>query len=73
MSRLKEGIMLKDEERQPCEVWTRVMGYHRPVSSFNIGKKGEHFERKHFSERAAFPAQNREEPRENQDQCTLSP
>ena len=28
-----------------CEVWTRVMGYHRPVSSFNIGKKGEHAER----------------------------
>lgn len=43
-------IMLKDEERQPCEVWTRVMGYHRPVSSFNIGKKGEHEERKFFVE-----------------------
>ena len=24
------------------------MGYHRPVSSFNIGKQGEHHER-HFS------------------------
>lgn len=33
-----------------CEVWTRVMGYHRPVSSFNIGKKGEHVERRHFQE-----------------------
>jgi ribonucleoside-triphosphate reductase len=33
-----------------CEVWTRVMGYHRPVASFNIGKKGEHAERTHFSE-----------------------
>ncbi|MFF1409128.1 ribonucleoside triphosphate reductase [Streptomyces sp. NPDC058289] len=31
-----------------CEIWTRVMGYHRPVSSFNIGKKGEHAERVHF-------------------------
>ena len=31
------------------QVWTRVMGYHRPVSSFNRGKKGEHRERKHFS------------------------
>jgi anaerobic ribonucleoside-triphosphate reductase len=41
---------LKDSERQPCEVWTRVMGYHRPVSSFNIGKKGEHQERKFFLE-----------------------
>jgi ribonucleoside-triphosphate reductase len=35
-----------------CEVWTRVMGYHRPVSSFNIGKKGEHAERQHFVEPA---------------------
>jgi len=35
-----------------CEVWTRVMGYHRPVQSFNIGKKGEHAERLHFREPA---------------------
>lgn len=33
-------------------VWTRVMGYHRPVASFNHGKKGEHAERKHFSLKA---------------------
>ena len=45
-----EKIELKDEERQPCEVWTRVMGYHRPISSFNIGKKGEAAERKCFKE-----------------------
>ena len=30
---------IDDSQRQPCEVWTRVMGYHRPVSSFNSGKK----------------------------------
>ncbi|WP_019136221.1 ribonucleoside triphosphate reductase [Cellulomonas massiliensis] len=35
-----------------CEVWTRVMGYHRPVSSFNVGKKGEHAERVPFLEGA---------------------
>jgi hypothetical protein len=45
-----DDIVLTDEERQPCEVWTRVMGYHRPVTSFNIGKKGEHYERKFFQE-----------------------
>jgi hypothetical protein len=28
------------------------MGYHRPVASFNIGKKGEHAERRFFQERA---------------------
>ncbi len=38
-----------------CEVWTRVMGYHRPVSSFNVGKKGEHAERVHFVEEVALP------------------
>jgi len=32
-----------------CEVWTRVMGYHRPISSFNIGKQGEHEERLFFN------------------------
>jgi ribonucleoside-triphosphate reductase len=31
-------------------VWTRVMGYYRPVDSFNIGKKGEHKERMFFVE-----------------------
>ncbi|WP_411145609.1 ribonucleoside triphosphate reductase [Streptomyces sp. x-80] len=39
-----------------CEVWTRVMGYHRPVSSFNIGKKGEHAERLPFREAAGTGA-----------------
>ena len=43
-------IQLTDEERQPCEVWTRVMGYHRPVASFNIGKQGEHGERLFFAQ-----------------------
>lgn len=33
-------IQLNDSERTRCEVWTRVMGYHRPISSFNIGKRG---------------------------------
>ncbi len=45
-----ETVELKDSERQKCEVWTRVMGYHRPVQSFNIGKKGEFEERKYFVE-----------------------
>ena len=38
------------KERTRCEVWTRVMGYHRPVSHFNTGKKAEHYSRKHFTE-----------------------
>jgi hypothetical protein len=46
-------IVLTDEERQPCEIWTRVMGYHRPVLSFNRGKQGEYHERKCFIESKA--------------------
>jgi hypothetical protein len=44
-------IELRDEERTRCEVWTRVMGYHRPVSAFNAGKRSEHTERQYFLER----------------------
>ena len=47
---------LRDDERQRCEVWTRVMGYHRPVASFNVGKKGEHRERRFFREARAVPS-----------------
>lgn len=50
--------VLDNNERQPCEVWTRVMGYHRPVSSFNIGKKGEHRERRFFREQVVNLAQS---------------
>ena len=41
-----------NQKRQRCEIWTRVMGYFRPVSHFNIGKKSEHCSRQHFSETA---------------------
>ena len=41
---------LDDSLRTRCEVWTRVMGYHRPVTSFNTGKQGEFHERQFFVE-----------------------
>jgi len=41
------------DQRTKCMVYTRVMGYHRPVESFNIGKQGEHRERKFFLEEAS--------------------
>jgi hypothetical protein len=47
---IEPAAALADSERQPCEVWTRVMGYHRPVASFNTGKKGEFAEREYFTE-----------------------
>ena len=42
---------------QLCEVWTRVMGYHRPVSLYNIGKKQEYADRKNFKTPRALTAQ----------------
>ncbi|MCQ2965672.1 MAG: anaerobic ribonucleoside-triphosphate reductase [Alphaproteobacteria bacterium] len=46
-----DEVNLQDDERQPCEIWTRVMGYFRPVSNFNKGKKSEFFERVYFSQK----------------------
>jgi len=40
------------EGRTPCEVYTRVMGYIRPVSGYNPGKKSEFYGRKYFEENA---------------------
>lgn len=55
-----DEIELKDEERQKTEIWTRVMGYHRPVSEFNKGKKEEFAERKCFTEEKAVKNNNTE-------------
>lgn len=54
-------IELLDKERQPCEIWTRVMGYHRPVSEFNKGKKSEFYARKCFTEEKAIAGLNKSE------------
>ena len=48
-------IELKDEERTRCEIWTRVMGYHRPIASWNPGKQSEQAERCYFIEPTAEP------------------
>ena len=37
-------------ERQSVECWTRVMGYFRPISQFNKGKKSEFEDRIWFAE-----------------------
>lgn len=46
-----QTLSIKDSERTKCEIWTRVMGYHRPIDSFNVGKQSEVAERKYFDER----------------------
>jgi len=47
---VKDLLEKMNDKRTRCTVWTRVMGYHRPVDSFNLGKTGEHLERKQFKE-----------------------
>jgi len=47
------AVALDASERTRCEIWTRVMGYHRPVAQFNPGKQAEHAERRNFLERHA--------------------
>ena len=39
-----------EKKRTPCEVYTRVMGYIRPVSGYNPGKRTEFYSRKYFEE-----------------------
>jgi len=41
---------LPDNLRTRCEIYTRVMGYHRPVEFWNKGKQQEHAERRYFAE-----------------------
>lgn len=61
MMETTEQFGIKDSERTRCEIWTRVMGYHRPISSFNIGKQGEAAERKCFSEKKCRDELNRKQ------------
>ena len=37
-----------ENKRQPVEVWSRVVGYCRPVSQWNKGKQEEFSDRKEF-------------------------
>lgn len=55
-------LHLEDHERQRCEIWTRVMGYHRPVSQFNAGKQSEHRERKFYREESTPVTRGLEQP-----------
>jgi hypothetical protein len=39
-------------KRVPCEVYSRIVGYLRPVQNWHVGKRQEYQERKKF----VFPA-----------------
>jgi ribonucleoside-triphosphate reductase (formate) len=36
-------------QRQPCEVYSRVVGYIRPIDQWNAGKRSEYSDRKVFN------------------------
>ena len=42
------------KNRQKCEVFSRSMGFIRPIDNFNIGKRSEFEERKTFKENIIF-------------------
>jgi hypothetical protein len=42
--------MMNPTTRTPCEKFSRAMGYYRPVTNFNIGKRAEFEERNTFKE-----------------------
>lgn len=46
----REILQANESERQSVECWTRVMGYFRPFSQFNIGKQSEFIQRQWFLE-----------------------
>jgi hypothetical protein len=41
------------KQRTKCEIFSRAMGFIRPISWFNIGKRAEYNERKMFKEKKA--------------------
>ena len=43
-------------QRTQCEIFSRSMGFIRPVSNFNIGKYSEFCERKTFTEQNSLSA-----------------
>jgi len=43
-------VEINDKDRTKTEIWTRVMGYYRPVEYFNQGKQAEFAARLCFQE-----------------------
>lgn len=45
---LENGEVIPERMRTKCEVWSRPVGYLRPVQHWNKGKQEEFKERKRF-------------------------
>ncbi len=65
---VEHGYLNGEQKKCPycgetTEVWTRVMGYHRPVSEFNEGKKSEYADRIPYEEQRLVVSADKEEVR----------
>jgi len=45
---VEDGVVIPEKLRMKCEVWSRCVGYLRPVQHWNQGKREEFKERKTF-------------------------
>ncbi len=52
----------KSFKRVPCEVYSRIVGYLRPVRDWNQGKKQEFVERKMYDVSAEPPTSPKSKP-----------
>ena len=43
------GDNVKQKKRQKCEIYSRVVGYMRPIQQWNPGKQQEFKDRKNFN------------------------
>ena len=43
------SIVIEKKERTECEVYSRVVGYLRPIQQWNKGKQREFKDRKYFN------------------------
>ncbi len=48
------GVKYKGKTAIPCEVFSRVVGYFRPVQVWNLGKKSEFKHRKAYNEKSSI-------------------
>jgi ribonucleoside-triphosphate reductase len=46
---VKLGKKLETVEGRKCEVYTRIVGYHRVVDNWNLGKKSEWKDRRTYT------------------------
>lgn len=45
---MEESKAISNKKRTPCEIYSRIVGYLRPVSQWNPGKEAEFYKRKTY-------------------------